>query len=182
MRARVKLCSLHHGFKQHKDDKSLHLWQLKTLWRVFDDLHSNSRLEKLKLVKIPAQTEIFIFIKPRMSWICSLYHGLKIPISRVSLLYLQLGTVWCPSGVFHKNNGLEKVKFAEIPILIDIFVWIKPSMPWIFYKWGTSSYVRALLAFCGILLTHWSDFGRKKFSYLFKIKKVSQYYPLYTLF
>ena len=67
--ARVKLCSLCHGFRQHIYRKSLHLLQLKTFWCLLDYSQINSRLEKLKIVNIPVQTDIFVLIKPRMSWI-----------------------------------------------------------------------------------------------------------------
>ena len=67
--ARVKLCSLCHGFRQHIYRKSLHLLQLKTFWCLLDYSQINSRLEKLKIVKIPVQTGIFVLIKPSMSWI-----------------------------------------------------------------------------------------------------------------
>ena len=67
--ARVKLCSLCHGFRQHIYRKSLHLLQLKTFWCLLDYSQINSRLEKLKIVKIPVQTDIFVLIKPSMSWI-----------------------------------------------------------------------------------------------------------------
>ena len=65
--AGVKLCSLCHGFRQHIYRKSLHLLQLKTFWCLLDYSLINSRLEKLKIVKIPVQTDIFVLIKPSMS-------------------------------------------------------------------------------------------------------------------
>ena len=91
--------------------------------------------------------------------------------------YLALACIsrgWGPflwsSSYFHNNSGLEKLKLMNIPVQIDIFVWIKPRMSWIFQKWSTRSHLRVPSAICGILLTYCSDFGSKKCFYPFKIK------------
>ena len=71
MLARVKLCKLRHGFKQHIYGKSLYLLQLKAFWCLLDYLHSNNCLEKLKLMKYPSKLKFLSLL----SLVC---HGFLI--------------------------------------------------------------------------------------------------------